>query len=112
MKRLLLGMIWTLVSLPAIAQTPTYMGTAATGEAVYYNGDRFQCGDLPQHHECWWRSPMISYTIGGDTVTAIGDCQEGFFSEVYVDGELVASDMRPQSEAIRLVLENACRSDH
>jgi hypothetical protein len=87
----------------------TYLGQASTGEAVYYVGARFQCGDLPRTDECWWRTPMVVYHIGQDAVTAIADCQQQVFREVWLDGEVVARNMRPQSEAIRLVIENACQ---
>lgn len=89
----------------------TYVGQASTGEPVYYVGARFQCGDLPRNDECWWRTPMVVYQIGSDRVTAIADCQEQLFQEVWVDGEVVARDMRPQSDALRLVLGNACYRD-
>jgi hypothetical protein len=86
-----------------------YLGQASTGEAVYFKGANFQCGDLPRNHECWWRTPIVVYQIGPDAVTAITDCQTQVFKEVWLEGEIVARDMRPQSEALQLVMNNACR---
>jgi hypothetical protein len=103
----------TLATLPlgmggAIANDGTYMGRAATGESIYFQGATFQCGDLPADNECWWRTPTVSYVIGADAVTAIADCQAGLFQEVWVGDQIVAYDMRPQSAAMQLVLDNAC----
>ncbi len=90
------------------ATEPIYVGKASTGEAVYYQGARFQCGDLPRTDECWWRSPVIVYKIGNDGVTAIGDCKEQVFKSVMVGDKVVAQNMRPQSDALRQVLDRSC----
>jgi hypothetical protein len=105
--------LFTLATLPfnvssASANPGTYMGRASTGESIYFQGATFQCGDLPADHECWWRTPTVSYVIGNDYVTAIADCQAGVFQEVWVGDQIVAYDMRPQSDAMQLVLNNAC----
>ncbi|WP_159790058.1 hypothetical protein [Sodalinema gerasimenkoae] len=84
-----------------------YMGIAATGEDVYYNGIAFQCGDLPPNDRCWSR-PNVSYTIGNDEVFGIVDCQQMVLTEAWVGGELVAENLSPQSEAIASVLSLAC----
>ncbi len=89
--------------------TGVYMGKASTGEAVYYQGARAQCGDLPRTHECW-RNPMIAYTIGRDHVAAIPNCQRGMFKEVWIGDRLVARNMKPASRAIQRVLETGCNS--
>jgi hypothetical protein len=83
------------------------MGVAATGEDVYYGGMTLQCGDLPESDPCW-RSPNVNYTIGNDSVFAIADCDRQVFTEVWVDSEMVAQDMAPQSEAIAQVISLAC----
>lgn len=90
-------------------QTSIYMGKASTGEPVWYNGARAQCGDLPHDDECW-KNPMVVYTIGSDHVTAIPDCKKGVFKEVWMKEQLIAKAMRPASQAIRSVLETACNS--
>lgn len=112
----LTSVLLALMSLPIVSQTTladpaggTYLGQASTGEAVYYVGARFQCGDLPRTDECWWRTPMVVYRIGSDSVTAIADCQQRVFREIWLDGEIVAREMHPQSEAIRLMIDNACQ---
>ncbi len=94
---------------PAIAQNRVYMGKASTGEAVYYMGATAQCGDLPRTDKCW-KNPTIAYKIGSDYVTAIPDCQRNVFKEVWVRDRKVATNMRPQSEAIQLVLRAGCNS--
>lgn len=111
MKKIIATLLFTLAATaPAFAQGKgVYMGRASTGEPVYYHGARAQCGDLPRTHECW-KNPMLVYTIGSDEVTAIPDCRRGVFKEVWVDGQLVERNLRPQSEAIRLVLRTACNS--
>lgn len=98
-----------LLTTPAFAEPSIYMGKAATGESVYYHGATAQCGDLPRHHTCW-KNPMVSYRIGRDHVAAITNCQKGVFSEVWLDGKLVRRNMKPESEAMRLVLRTACNS--
>jgi|GEM_PF-6346750 len=90
------------------ADKPIYVGKASTGEPVYFQGARFQCGDLPRADECWWRSPMIVYTIGNDGVTEIGDCKNQVFTEVSSKDGIVARNMRPQSNALRQVLDRGC----
>ena len=110
MQRIGLALVAVLVAAaPAIAQAGTYMGRASTGEAVYYMGARAQCGDLPRSDSCW-KNPMISYKIGNDTVAAIPDCKRGVFKEVWVGDRKVATNMKPQSEAISLVLRTGCNS--
>ncbi|MCU0571294.1 MAG: hypothetical protein MUF49_32600 [Oculatellaceae cyanobacterium Prado106] len=90
----------------ALAQT--YMGRAATGEDVYFVSAVFQCGDLPANHECWWRTPMVNYQIGSDDVYASADCATNTFTTVWVRGQVVAENMKPQSQALQLVMDNAC----
>lgn len=90
-----------------ISSNGEYMGIAATGEQVYYNGISFQCGDLPPNDRCWSR-PNVSYTIGNDNVFGIVDCQQMVLTEAWVGGELVAENLSPQSEAIASVLSLAC----
>jgi len=85
------------------------MGRASTGEAVYYIGANTQCGDLPRSHECW-KNPMINYRIGKDNVAAIPDCKRGIFKEAWVGDRKVATNYRPQSEAIQLVLRTGCNT--
>lgn len=99
----------TLAPSAALAGDTVYMGKASTGEPVYYHGARTQCGDLPPNHECW-KNPMVSYTIGSDRIAAIANCKKGIFSQVWLGDRMVAKNMRPQSEAIRLVLRTACNS--
>lgn len=84
-----------------------YMGVASTGEPVYYNGISFQCGDLPADDPCW-AQPTVSYTIGADEVFGPVDCQAMVLLEAWVGGELVATNLSPQSEAIDKVLSLAC----
>lgn len=110
------SVLLTLITIPILSRAAlaesegTYLGQASTGEAVYYVGARFQGGDLPHTDECWWRTPMVVYRIGADSVTAVADCQSRTFREVWLDGAVVARDLHPQSEAIRLVIDNACRA--
>ncbi len=109
MKHVMMTLVGLMVALPAIAQDGVYMGKASTGEAVYYLGAKAQCGDLPRSHACW-KNPMISYKIGNDYVSAIPDCKRGIFKEAWVGDRKVAINMKPQSEAIRLVLRTGCNS--
>ncbi|MGD1904205.1 MAG: hypothetical protein ACFB9N_18420 [Geitlerinemataceae cyanobacterium] len=83
------------------------MGTASTGEEVYYEWMDFLCGDLPLDDSCW-RSPTVSYTIGADSVLAETDCDNNVFSTVWTGGEVVAENMAPQSEAIAEIISLAC----
>lgn len=108
-KSLIVGAGLLALATPAIAQDGVYMGKASTGEAVYYMGATAQCGDLPRTDQCW-KNPTISYKIGADYVTAIPDCRRNTFKEVWVGDRKVATNMRPQSEAIRLVLRTGCNS--
>jgi hypothetical protein len=96
----------SLFTLPALAEG-VYMGTASTGEAVYFLGSAAQCGDLPADDDCW-NNPAVSYIIGEDEVFAIPDCEAQTFTEVWTGGELVATDMTPESGAIQKVLDYAC----
>ncbi|MGD1904198.1 MAG: hypothetical protein ACFB9N_18380 [Geitlerinemataceae cyanobacterium] len=84
-----------------------YMGTASTGEEVYYEGMSFPCADLPADNSCW-SSPVVSYRIGNDLVFAQTDCMQQTFVEVWVGGELVAENMSPQSTAISDIISMAC----
>ena len=55
---------------------------------------------------------MIAYRIGNDAVSAVGDCKQKLFKEVWLDDRKVAQQMRPQSEALRRVLAKACKRRH
>jgi hypothetical protein len=99
----------SLFALPALAEG-VYMGTASTGEAVYYLGSAAQCGDLPADDECW-SNPAVAYIIGEDEVYAVPDCEANTFSEVWLGDELVATNMTPESGAIQKVLDYACVRD-
>jgi hypothetical protein len=96
----------SLFALPALAEG-VYLGTASTGEAVYFLGSAVQCGDLPAEDACW-SNPAVSYQIGEDEVMAIPDCEAQMFTEVWTGGELVETDMIPESGAIQQVLDYAC----
>lgn len=110
MKPFLLALVFAVaVVTPALGQERLYMGKASTGEPVWYNGARAQCGDLPRAHECW-QNPMVSYTIGSDHVSAIPDCKKGVFKEVWIGDRVVSRSMRPASQALRSVLETACNA--
>ena len=117
-KLLPLSAVWAIASLSflgfatqSLADKPIYVGKASTGEPVYFNGARFQCGDLPRTDECWWRTPLISYKIGEDNVTAIGDCKNQVFETVMLGDKIVAQNMRPQSAALSQVLDRSCHPD-
>lgn len=109
LKKLAISSLFLLASTTSALAQGTYMGQASTGEAVYYNGARAQCGDLPRSHPCY-ASPMVAYTIGNDHVSAIADCQRGVFKEVWVGSQLVTRNMAPQSQAIAAVLNTACNA--
>jgi hypothetical protein len=108
-RTLLSAIALSLFALPALAEG-VYMGTASTGEAVYYLGSNLQCGDLPDGEECW-DIPSVSYLIGEDEVFAVPDCEAQTFAEVWIGGEMVATDMAPESEAIQKILDYACAGD-
>jgi hypothetical protein len=95
--------------LPALALDGVYFGRASTGERVIYHGGRAQCGDLPRSDECW-RNPMVGYTIGPDYVEAIVNCRSRLFSTVMMDGRVVQRNMKPSSEATRLIIAVACNA--
>lgn len=110
MQKLLVLLVFTqaLVS-PALAEQGLYMGKAANGQPVYYKSAAAQCGDLPNNDPCW-RNPAVLYTIGSDEVFAVTDCQRQVFKEVWIGDRKVATNVVPQSEALRLVLRTACNS--
>ena len=61
---------------------PMYMGTASTGEQVFYYGGRAQCGNLPKTDRCW-RNPMIMYQIGKEKINTVLDCDKRIFRDVW-----------------------------
>ena len=97
---------------PLLAETPNlYVGVASTGECVYYHGAHFQCGDLPRTDDCWTNTPMLSYTIGTDTVWAIADCRQGLLKEGGSSSGIIIKNMRPASNALRKVIQMACQPE-
>ena len=108
---MLVASLSAFTAIPVLAQTQgVYVGRASTGEPVYYQSARFQCGDLPRNHECWTNTPMVAYTIGTDQVTAIANCRRGLFTEGSASSGAVIQNMRPASNALRKVLKMACSS--
>lgn len=105
----ILAVAVTCLPLPALALDGIYFGRASTGERVIYHGGRAQCGDLPRSHECW-KNPMVGYTIGSDYVEAIVNCRSRLFSKVMMDGKVIQRNMKPTSEATRLIVAVACNA--
>jgi hypothetical protein len=113
---LLVGLLSMIVfgdSLPVSGQEidkPMFMGIASTGEEVWFEGGRAQCGDLPRGSDCW-RNPMISYTLGTERFNTVLDCSRHVFREAWsVSTGNVYKNVRPSSEATRRMVAMACES--
>ena len=112
MKTLLLFAITITSTTPVLSQSvnsPLYMGKASTGEEVWFYGGRAQCGDLPRAHECWWRNPMIMYTLDKEEFNTILDCKKGIFKEVHsVTNNKQYYNINPTSAATEKMVEMTC----
>lgn len=95
-------------SLAQSIDKPMYMGTASTGEKVWYFGGRAQCGDLPKSDECW-RNPMIMYKLGNEEFNTVLDCRRKIFKEAWsVTYQKVYRDIKPSSPATKKMVAIAC----
>ena len=112
MKTLLLFAITIASTTPVLSQSvkfPLYMGKASTGEEVWYYGAAYQCGDLPRSDECWWRYPMIKYTLDKEEFNTILDCKKGIFKIVHsVTNNKQYYNINPTSAATKKMVDMAC----
>lgn len=111
LAKVLVGITITGATKPVAAQSvnrPMHMGTASTGEEVFYYGGRAQCGDLPKSDRCW-KNPMIFYQIGKEKINTVLDCDKRIFRDVYsVSYNKKYKNFKPSSPATEKMITIAC----